>query len=170
MIWLNIGLSWKIIKIHTTPLVLEIDLCSATSMESSQRDLLNDRAEHNLPWKITNIKSTTPVLVSHPKQVQHSPIWDFVFTVDAYNIHIYEGLIWISANTDMVWIFEAGDKFKPCVILHSRSPLRRTNRGKNLSTCGARRRRVLTAVSTISSGRRHWRVPFDVRSVWERRE
>jgi len=42
MIWLNIGLSWKIIKIRTTPFIFKIDLCSATSMESSHRDLLND--------------------------------------------------------------------------------------------------------------------------------
>jgi len=44
--WLNIGLSWKIIKIRTTPLFFKIDLCSATSMESSRRDLLNDMAKH----------------------------------------------------------------------------------------------------------------------------
>ena len=46
MIWLNIGLSRKITKIRITPLFFKIDLCSATSMESSRRDLLNDMAEH----------------------------------------------------------------------------------------------------------------------------
>jgi len=46
MIWLNIGLSWKITKIRSTPLFFKIDLCSATSTESSRRDLLNDMAEH----------------------------------------------------------------------------------------------------------------------------
>ena len=46
MIWLNIGLSWKITKIRTTPLFFDIDLCSATSIESSRRDLLNDMTEH----------------------------------------------------------------------------------------------------------------------------
>jgi len=40
------GLSWNITKIRTTPLFFKIDLCSATSMESSRRDLLNDMAEH----------------------------------------------------------------------------------------------------------------------------
>jgi len=46
MIWLNMGLPWKIIEIRTTPSVFEIDLCSATSMESSRRGLLNDMAKH----------------------------------------------------------------------------------------------------------------------------
>jgi len=44
MIWLNIGVSLK--KIRTVPLVLEIDLCSAISMESSRRHLFNDMAEN----------------------------------------------------------------------------------------------------------------------------
>jgi len=44
--WLNIGLSSKITIIRTTPLFFKIDVCSATSMESSRRDLLNDVAEH----------------------------------------------------------------------------------------------------------------------------
>jgi len=46
MIWLNIGLSWKITKVRITPLFSKVDLCSVTSMESSRRDLLNDVAEH----------------------------------------------------------------------------------------------------------------------------
>ena len=46
MIWLNIGISEKITIISTSPIFLKIDLCSATSMESSRRDLLNDTAEH----------------------------------------------------------------------------------------------------------------------------
>ena len=33
-------------KIRITPLCLKIDLCSATSMGSSRRDLSNDMAEH----------------------------------------------------------------------------------------------------------------------------
>ena len=37
-----------------------------------------------LSWKITKIR-TNPVLVSHPKQVQHSQIGIFVFTVKQYN-------------------------------------------------------------------------------------
>jgi len=46
MIWLNIGLSWKITKVRIPPLFVKLDLCSATSMESSRRDLLNDMTEH----------------------------------------------------------------------------------------------------------------------------
>jgi len=40
-------------------------------MESSRRDLLNDVAEHRFILKIGKIHST-PVLVSHPKQVWRS--------------------------------------------------------------------------------------------------
>ena len=32
MIWLDVGLSWKIAKIRTTPLFFKIDLCSATTI------------------------------------------------------------------------------------------------------------------------------------------
>ena len=46
MIWLIICLSWKITKIRIYPLFFKVDLCSATSMESSRQDLLNDMAEH----------------------------------------------------------------------------------------------------------------------------
>jgi len=49
-------------------LFFKVDLCSATSMESSLRDLSNDVVEHKrLSWKITKIHST-PVLFSHPKK------------------------------------------------------------------------------------------------------
>jgi len=51
MIRLNINLSWNITEIRTTPLFLKIDLCSATSMESSRKDLLNDMAEHRCTLK-----------------------------------------------------------------------------------------------------------------------
>ena len=51
MIWLNIGLSWKITKIRSTPLFFKIELCSATSMESSRRDLFNNMAEHRPIFK-----------------------------------------------------------------------------------------------------------------------
>jgi len=51
MIWLNIGLSCKIIKIRTTRLFFMINLCSATPMASSRRDLSNDRDEHRLILK-----------------------------------------------------------------------------------------------------------------------
>jgi len=47
MIWLNTEhLSWKIAQIRNTPLLSKIDLCSATSTESSRRDLSNDMGEH----------------------------------------------------------------------------------------------------------------------------
>jgi len=36
----------KITKIRITPLFFKVDLCSATSMESSRRDLLNDMSEY----------------------------------------------------------------------------------------------------------------------------
>ena len=49
MIWLNTGLSWKIIKIQPTSLFFKIDLCSATSIESSRQVLSNDMAKH---WSI----------------------------------------------------------------------------------------------------------------------
>jgi len=39
------GLPRKITEIRTTPLVLEVDKCSATSMESSRRELSNDMVE-----------------------------------------------------------------------------------------------------------------------------
>jgi len=58
MIWLNIGLAGKIAKIRTTPLFFKIDLCSATSMESSCRDLSNDMAEHRSAGKIAKIRTT----------------------------------------------------------------------------------------------------------------
>jgi len=45
MIGLKTGLSGKIIKICTTTLFFKMGLCSATSMESSRRALLNDVAE-----------------------------------------------------------------------------------------------------------------------------
>jgi len=70
MIWLDIALSWKITKVGTTTLFSKIDLCSATSMESSRRDLLNDITAGQ-SWEITKIR-TTPVLFSHPKLVWHT--------------------------------------------------------------------------------------------------
>jgi len=61
MIWLIIGLSWKITKIRTTLLFFKIDPCWATSMERSRRDLSNDMAEHR---SILKIKENTAVSVS----------------------------------------------------------------------------------------------------------
>jgi len=49
-------------------LFFKIGLCSATSMESSRRDLLNDVADHRSILK-NNQNTYYPVLVSHPKQV-----------------------------------------------------------------------------------------------------
>ena len=46
-------------------------------MESSRRDLLNDMAEHEPILRNDQIRGT-PVLVSHPKQVQH-PITGILF-------------------------------------------------------------------------------------------
>ena len=43
---LNVGLPWKRTKIRTTPSFFKIALWSATSIESSRRDLSNDSAEH----------------------------------------------------------------------------------------------------------------------------
>jgi len=57
MIRLTIGLSWKTTKIRPTPLFFNTDLCSATSMESSHRDLRNDMAEHR---SILENKQNTP--------------------------------------------------------------------------------------------------------------
>jgi len=51
MMWLIIGLSWKITKIRTIPLLFETKICSATSMECFCRDLLNDMADHGLSLK-----------------------------------------------------------------------------------------------------------------------
>ena len=48
-------------------LFFNIGLCSATSIESYRRDLLNDMPEHNQSWKKKN--TYHPVLVSHSKQV-----------------------------------------------------------------------------------------------------
>ena len=47
-----------------------IDLRSATSMDNSHRNLLNDMAEPRSILK-NDQKCTTPVLVSHQKQVQN---------------------------------------------------------------------------------------------------
>jgi len=59
---------------------LKIDRCSATSMESSRRDVFNDMVGHSAILK--NVQNTYyPVLVPHPEQVQHSPKRSFVFTV-----------------------------------------------------------------------------------------
>jgi len=60
MICLNIGLSWKITKIRTTPLCFKIDVSSATSMGSSRRDLLNDMAEQYWPILINNPNAYNP--------------------------------------------------------------------------------------------------------------
>jgi len=61
MIWLNTGLSWKIIEIQPTPLFFKIDQCSATSIESSRRVLSNDMAEHRSILK--NNQNTTYFLI-----------------------------------------------------------------------------------------------------------
>ena len=47
-------------------------------MESFCRDFLNDTAEHSPILKVTK-NLTTPVLVSHPEQVKHTPRRGFVF-------------------------------------------------------------------------------------------
>jgi len=80
MIWLNIGLSIKITKIRTTPVFFEVDLRSATSMESSRRDFLNDMAEQRSTLK-NNQHTFNPVMVSYQKQLSHSPKTGLVFTV-----------------------------------------------------------------------------------------
>jgi len=70
---------------HSPSEFIKIDLGSATSIDSSRRDPLNYVAEHRsilhthiLSYKITKT-STTPVLVSHSKQVTHSPKREFRF-------------------------------------------------------------------------------------------
>ena len=70
------GLSWKI-TIRTTPLFFKTDLSSAISFKRSRRELFIAVAEHRYTLKNTKIRST-PVLVSYPKQVQHSQ-WGFWF-------------------------------------------------------------------------------------------
>jgi len=71
-------------------------------MESSRRDLFNDMADHS-PILKTNQIRTIPVLVSHPKQAQHSPKRGFVFTVPPF-----VGCIQILAGRVC-----ASDKFQP---------------------------------------------------------
>jgi len=56
-----------------------VGLCSATSLKRSRRELFINVAEHRSMLK--NNKSKLPVLVSYPKQVQHSQNGGFVFTV-----------------------------------------------------------------------------------------
>jgi len=60
--------------------VFKIDLCSAKSMESSRRDLLNDMTEHMSNLKNNQNTYHPRVLVSYPKQVWHSAKRDLVFT------------------------------------------------------------------------------------------
>ena len=78
MMWLNIGLSRKITKIRLTPLFYEIGLCSATSIESSRRDLLTDVAEHG-PIFQNNPNTFNPRFGFTPKTGM--PKRGFVFTV-----------------------------------------------------------------------------------------
>jgi len=66
IIWLNKGLSEKITKIRTTPIFLKIGLCSATSMESSRRELLNDVAEHRSIWKNNHNKHFSDIFEDRP--------------------------------------------------------------------------------------------------------
>jgi len=47
-------------------LLFNADRCSATSMESSRRVLLNDMAEHRTSLEKTKMR-TTPILVSNPQ-------------------------------------------------------------------------------------------------------
>ena len=65
MIWLNISPSGKITKIRTCPLLFKIDLCSATSMESFRRNLLNDMVERRFMLK--NNLNTYHLSFSHSK-------------------------------------------------------------------------------------------------------
>jgi len=80
--WLNIDLSWEITKIRIFRLFFKIDLCSATSMESSRWDLLNDMAEHRpilslycygcvlfwrFRWSILNSNNTVSYCVESSK-------------------------------------------------------------------------------------------------------
>jgi len=71
MIRLNIVLSLETTKICTTPLFFKICLCSATSIESSRRDLLNDMAERKvvLSWKISK---NAPRFIFLPKTRKNS--------------------------------------------------------------------------------------------------
>ena len=66
MIWLNIGLPWKITKICCSPLFFMIHLCSAASIECSSRDFLNDMAEHR-PILKNNRNTYRPRLDFTPK-------------------------------------------------------------------------------------------------------
>jgi len=64
-------------------LVVNIDLCSATSMESSRRDLLNDLAEHRPIMKI-NQNTYHPRFSFTPKTDKAFPkmgVFYFIFLV-----------------------------------------------------------------------------------------
>jgi len=52
-----------------------IDLCSATSMESSRRDLLNDMAEHHSILK--NNQNTYPLIIFTPKTGTLKQMFDY---------------------------------------------------------------------------------------------
>jgi len=54
------------------------DVCSGTLMESSRRNFLNDMVDRRPISKKTKL-CITPVLVSQPKQVQHSQKREFCF-------------------------------------------------------------------------------------------
>jgi len=60
-------------------LFFKIDLCSAISFGRSRRGLSIDVAEHS--FVLNNHQNTTHVLVSYPKQIQHSLKRVFCFTV-----------------------------------------------------------------------------------------
>jgi len=87
--WLNIGLSWKITKIRTTPLIFKIDLCSATLFKSSRRELSIDVAEHR---SILKINQNTHYSLNFQDSVQphHSKVRRESFPLMWLNI----GLSW----------------------------------------------------------------------------
>jgi len=60
LMWLNIGLSWKLREKGVFQLFFEIDLCSAISFKRSRREFLIDVAEH---WSISKNKGQMRILV-----------------------------------------------------------------------------------------------------------
>jgi len=82
------------IKIRTTPFFFKIDLCSATSIESSRRDLLNDMAEHRLILK--NEQNTFPFWfhIQNRYSIPRNGVFIFImlYTVNRHNVMI--GSVW----------------------------------------------------------------------------
>jgi len=60
-------------------------LCSATSMESSRRDLSNDKAEHRSIWRCN--QNTCHPVGSHPKQVWKTRKWGVLLIVKFHRLY-----------------------------------------------------------------------------------